>query len=85
MASIESSKRYTEKDMTPWISGEVDPVRPGVYYVKAAWRAYRYFDGAQWYAGATTDAHSAYSAYVNGGKQRANRPLQWRGLKKDPL
>jgi hypothetical protein len=85
MASIEPSKRYTAKDMTPWISGAVDPVRPGVYHVNASWYAYRYFDGTQWYAGATTDPRSAYSAYVNGGKQRANRPLQWRGLKKDPL
>jgi hypothetical protein len=69
--------------LTPWFPPDVNPVRTGPYKIKkdcpSAW--YRYWDGENWYVGATTP-----DAATHWPRSRLTDSLKrpWRGIAEEP-
>ena len=65
--------------VTPWFSGDVEPVHVGVYERKYGY-GYSYWTGRVWCAG----SGSARSAAADPLFESLHQNIAWRGLASDP-
>lgn len=81
LAAIVACDWFPNLQVTEWYEADQLPVRSGVYEMKYEApndNQFRYFDGANWYAGGATPDDALRHFQIVGG--RAAHALRWRGL-----
>jgi len=79
--AVAAVARHEQPQLTPWFSGDVQPVRPGVYLREWPHRAlYAEWTGHQWMRSASTVRAATRQREVS----MSLWGIRWRGLAADP-